>query len=364
MIKESQEFILIVDDMPNNIQIIGSMLSKEGYNFTAANNGEHALAIIEKKLPDLILLDIMMPDMDGYEMCKILKSNPKTSEIPIIFLTAKAEPEDIVKGFDVGGADYVTKPFNQKELLARIRTHLEIMKISHDRKELLHILCHDLANSIIPIVSILRNFDDPETLYEMRNDMLRSAENGLNIIDIVRKLRALEDHKIAVKIKPVPLAPVIFNVILLLKKQMEEKQIQMVNEIDDSISVYAEGILLTNSVIMNILTNAIKFSFPGSKVILKTEVKGDSVTLSIKDFGIGMSPQLQKDIFEMKRTTTRPGTNGELGTGFGMPLVKRFMNAFGGSVEIISKDIQTHPNDHGTEVRLKFRGHLDQHRET
>ncbi len=130
---EQNAFILIVDDVPKNLLVLGSILSSKGYHFTPACSGEQALKIIEKRPPDLILLDVMMPDMDGYEVSETLKESSETKEIPIIFLTARVEPEDIVKGFEAGGVDYITKPFNPTELLARIRTHLELRQA---RKEL------------------------------------------------------------------------------------------------------------------------------------------------------------------------------------------------------------------------------------
>lgn len=131
IIEGKNPLILIVDDIAKNLQLLGTILSKENYRIAAANNGEKAIAIANSTLPDLILLDIMLPGINGYETCIRLKENPKTKDIPIIFLTAKNELEDIVKGFKTGAVDYVTKPFNSVELLARTRTHLEL-KISRD----------------------------------------------------------------------------------------------------------------------------------------------------------------------------------------------------------------------------------------
>jgi diguanylate cyclase (GGDEF)-like protein len=129
--KEEQPLVLIVDDVPKNLQVLGTILSKENYRIAAANNGEQAIAIANDALPDLILLDIMMPGLNGYETCTKLKSISKTKEIPVVFLTAKIETEDVTKGFKAGAVDYVTKPFNSFELLARVKTHVEL-KTSRD----------------------------------------------------------------------------------------------------------------------------------------------------------------------------------------------------------------------------------------
>ncbi len=121
-----KSLILTVDDKPQNLQFLGKLLSNNGYEVAIAQNGEQALKFARNDIPDLILLDVMMPEMDGYEVCEGLKAILPTRHIPVIFLTAKTDPQDVVKGFDVGGVDYVTKPFHSAELLARIRTHIEL----------------------------------------------------------------------------------------------------------------------------------------------------------------------------------------------------------------------------------------------
>ncbi|MCP4346886.1 MAG: response regulator [Desulfobacterales bacterium] len=129
--------ILIVDDVPKNLQVLGNILSeKKEYKIAAAVNGQQALGIINSAPPDIILLDVMMPEQDGFEICSKLKESDKTKEIPIIFLTAKTETEDIIKGFELGAADYVTKPFNKTELLVRVHNHLELKKTKDFQKEL------------------------------------------------------------------------------------------------------------------------------------------------------------------------------------------------------------------------------------
>ena len=132
--KQKQPLLLVVDDIAKNIQLIGNILQKENYRVSLANNGRQAIAIATEVRPDLILLDVMMPEMDGFETCSILKSQPETKNIPIIFLTAKVDSEDIIKGFELGAVDYITKPFNAHELKARVKTHTEL-KINKDLLE-------------------------------------------------------------------------------------------------------------------------------------------------------------------------------------------------------------------------------------
>lgn len=121
-----RDLVLAVDDNPQNLQFLGQLLSDNGYEVGLAQSGRQALAFVKRDEPDLILLDIMMPDMDGYEVCQTLKGNIAFRHIPVIFLTAKTDTVAVVKGFEAGGVDYVTKPFNSAELLARIKTHVEL----------------------------------------------------------------------------------------------------------------------------------------------------------------------------------------------------------------------------------------------
>lgn len=146
--------VLIVDDTPENIQLLGSMLKSEGYQLNIAQNGLQAIDMVKKVKPDLILLDVMMPELDGHETCKRLKNSPKTQDIPVIFLTGKVETEDIMKGFELGAVDYLPKPFNQKELLLRVQTHLKL-KLANDKLDKFKIelsshLPQDIQNKFSP----------------------------------------------------------------------------------------------------------------------------------------------------------------------------------------------------------------------
>jgi DNA-binding response OmpR family regulator len=127
--QEENSLILIVDDTPHNLQVAGEILGREGYGIALAQGGVQALEFVERQKPDLILLDIMMPEIDGFKVCQTLKENIETRSIPVIFLTARAQVEDIVRGFELGGADYLVKPFNDRELVARVRSHLELVRL-------------------------------------------------------------------------------------------------------------------------------------------------------------------------------------------------------------------------------------------
>ncbi len=151
MLDTAQPFILIVDDNPQNVQFLGNVLTENSYELAIAMDGKQALDFLQKKVPDLILLDIMMPVMDGYEVCRRVKQMQAIKDIPIIFLSAKTETEDLVKGFEAGAVDFVTKPFSTAELLVRIKTHVELKRARDE----IHLL-----RGIIPICAGCKNIRD------------------------------------------------------------------------------------------------------------------------------------------------------------------------------------------------------------
>ncbi|CAN2044858.1 histidine kinase [Candidatus Magnetomoraceae bacterium gMMP-13] len=363
--KDTENYILIVDDSSENIQVINYFLKRNDYNVAAASDGQQALNMIAERKPELILLDVTMPIMDGFETCKKIKANPETKDIPVIFITAKAEPRDIVKGFKIGAADYVSKPLNFSELFVRINMQLKlkrskdiIMRQNHEQKELLHVLCHDLAtpfNVIKSLTTLLNDCKDAELINELMKDLNRSSEQGIDIINLVRKMRALQEGDF--EITECDLKTALYESKFMLTDKFTEKNITceiFIND-DESLNVYAENTSLVNSIINNLLTNAIKFSFPDSKIIIRVEKENDKVLLSIKDFGIGMPQGLLNDIFDLNKATSRPGTNGEMGTGFGMPLIKKFIDAYSGKIEIKSFDYEESPDNHGTEIKITLR---------
>ena len=146
--------ILIVDDTPENLTVLLQMLTEQGYRVRPALSGEIALKSVQADPPDLILLDILMPEMDGYEVCRVLKSNERTGQIPIIFISALTEVEDIVKAFQAGGVDYITKPFQIEEVLVRVRTHLELQNAIREKEEsqmMLQTILDSIENTIVTV---------------------------------------------------------------------------------------------------------------------------------------------------------------------------------------------------------------------
>lgn len=182
--------ILIVDDTPKNIQVLGTILKIKNYQINVAQNGLQALEVVQKIRPDLILLDVMMPELDGFETCKRLKASEDTRDIPVIFLTAKVEQEDIINGFKLGAVDYVTKPFNQTELLARVDTHIQLQKAREELQNQNEILEQKVRERTQEIRETQK-----ETLVRLTNaSELRDTDTGMHIrrIQGYSELLALE----------------------------------------------------------------------------------------------------------------------------------------------------------------------------
>ncbi|MGF1453166.1 MAG: hybrid sensor histidine kinase/response regulator [Opitutales bacterium] len=358
---DSKPIILVIDDTPINLDVVIEALG-EDYDLSVAASGEEGLAMVHKRLPELILLDIMMPGLDGKEVCRQLKADPATASIPVIFLTARTAETDIVEGFQLGAVDYITKPFRVAELTARVSSHLEIARNRRiiDRQnaeylELLHVLCHDLANPLSNAEAALELArTEPEEDY--RQEYLELLDQSLchssALIRVIRTMRAASDKPLAISC--VHLSEAVRSSLSTLQHLLVNKQILVETDVGDHLWVRAEPTTIVNSVLNNLLTNAIKFSYSRSTIRLQARRADDeTVKLAITDEGVGIPQEILEQLFEIKAATHRSGTAGESGTGFGMPLVQKFMQLYGGGIVVDSLSEQHGPN-HGTTILLTF----------
>lgn len=182
MNKVENPLILIVDDVPENIQVLGSILREKDYEIAVATSGRQALDVVATRLPDLILLDVMMPEMDGFQVCKELKASAETGNLPVIFLTARTETEYIVKGFELGAVDYVTKPFNKAELLARVNTNLELKKAQKD------LITLEQKNAILAMaVTTSHEINQPLTTLQGNFELFFNTLDKINLTEKQQK---------------------------------------------------------------------------------------------------------------------------------------------------------------------------------
>jgi len=221
-------------------------------------------------------------------------------------------------------------------------------------RQLVHILCHDLRNPLAGIQTALDlTVEDPAILPEVQPLMQTAIANGLAVIDIVRKLRALEEKKLNLELELHPLKPLIDESLLLLSNRIAAKNLQIHLAVEEQLEVMVEKTTFVNSVLNNILTNAIKFSHPHAAITVSAHRENDRIALSIKDTGIGIPAELLQNLLNMNKSSSREGTAGEIGTGFGIPLVNRLIQAYGGSMRVTSQtESPSDPSRHGTEVVL------------
>ncbi len=346
--KQKKPIILIVDDVPRNIQLLGTLLSKFDCELAVAMNGEQALKTVSRVKPDLILLDIMMPEMDGHEVCRRLKQQEETWNIPVIFLSAKSETEDIIKGFELGAVDYITKPFIGSELLARVKTHLSLKQVKEDLEEevatknkFFSIISHDLRGSfgiILSFVQLLQeNRDDlsVEETNEMLDDIGNTTRNTLDLLENLLQWARSQTGGIHFKPQELHLNNVVPEILKATRDIASKKDIRLsVNT--DSETVFADKNMLL-LIIRNLISNAMKFTPAGGQVTLESKTAEDKVKISVVDSGIGIEPEKIEQLFKIDNKVTTPGTENEEGNGLGLILCHEFVKQNHGEIGIESE---------------------------
>ena len=347
--------ILVVDDISKNLQVVGTMLRNEGYHVMPATSGVQALERAHAQPPDLILLDLMMPGMDGLEVCSRLKAEPLTRQIPIIFLTASNEMEHLMKGFEAGAVDYITKPFNAPELLARVRTHLELKQarerlreMNEEKNEFMGIAAHDLRNPLGAITgyaeiileeaaslqpSPAEQFDRArkemtECASRINATSRRMAEMVQNLLDANR----IERGEMQLNLAPTDLGPALNSVVETQRPHATAKQQTIHLEVPATPAMALVDPGVTVQVLENLVSNAVKYSPPGKNIHVRLKQSPESVRCEVQDEGPGLSAEDQKKLFgKFARLSAKP-TGGEHSTGLGLSIVKKMVEAMNGKV--------------------------------
>jgi CheY-like chemotaxis protein/two-component sensor histidine kinase len=341
--------ILLVDDVPANLQLLGEILMNEGYNVRQVSSGKQAIQVSEKEIPDLILLDIMMPEMDGYETFQKLKLIPSLNEIPVIFISALNDTDNIVKALNAGGVDYINKPFQTKEVLARVHTHLKLHQQSRELQELFvtkdkffSIIAHDLRGPLGSFMGLTQMLADKNQLLpqevreELTNELSDHARNTFNLLENLLQWSQMERGLTDFNPEILDLKTVVSECIKTSADTAQAKQIRIITDIQGNPEVFADTNMF-QTVIRNLVSNAVKFTPEGGNVTISSVSSTNStILLSVKDTGIGMDAAMQKNIFRIDVDTKRPGTNGELSTGLGLLLCKEFVEKQGGELWVES----------------------------
>ena len=364
--------ILIVDDVPENLQVLASYLASAGYGVLSASSGPKALNFAQARMPDLILLDVSMPEMDGFEVCRCLKNMPELSNIPVIFITARTDTGDVVRGFEVGGIDYVTKPFNPTELLARVHTHLELknardalLKYNHEltrqgdelrrlddeKNRLLSIVSHDMRTGFGNVINVCESLllpdkDMPRTeIEETLRLVAQEAEHMILLGENLLNADAIGHG--ALRLHPQPLDP-LESATFAADKHRRSAKLKNVDitvrtaPTDTPVPRVRADRTAFLQVLDNLVSNAVKYSPEGGKVSLEIAPAPDVTRLriSVMDTGPGLNQKDKEKLFsEFSPLSTRP-TGKENSIGLGLWIVKRMTEAMGGEVGY-------EPNPHG-----------------
>lgn len=334
--------ILVIDDEPKNIQVVGSLLLREGYEIITARGGEEGLAKAREVMPDLILLDVMMPGISGVEVACRLQDDPDWPAVPIIFLSAATDKTFIIEALSAGGVDYVTKPFHGPELLRRIELHLGLRRTSRrleeeiaEKNRLIEVLAHDLKNPLGSVRFTARLLEEQQAgpkVDRLAGMILEASDRAIEIVESLLEIRWVENAKATLKPEPLDLAELLTEVSKSFFTRADEKGIDLRTAPSaGTVVVTADrGCLLR--VLENLLSNALKFSPSGTTVTLAARRDAEGGMASIEDEGPGIPDSEIPRLFQRyARLSSRP-TGGESSTGLGLSIVKELTEAMGGSV--------------------------------
>ena len=351
-INPSEYKILIVDDVMSNVLLLKVLLTNEKFQIATASNGRQALDQVTKEKPDLVLLDVMMPDMSGFEVSQQLKANPETAEIPIIFLTALNSTADIVKGFQVGGNDFISKPFNKEELIIRVTHQIsliaakriivaqteELRKTIIGRDKLYSVIAHDLRSPMGSIKMVLNmlilnlpsDTIGPE-MYELLTMANQTTEDVFSLLDNLLKWTKSQIGKLKVVYQDIDMVEVTEEVIEIFSMVAELKKISIRLETPSKLDVHAD-IDMIKTVIRNLLSNAIKFSNEATEILVTVQEQEGMAVVSVKDSGCGIDEENQKKLLHTDTHFSTFGTNNEEGSGLGLLLCQDFVIKNGGKL--------------------------------
>ena len=354
--------ILVVDDNPTNLQVLLESLKRTGFKILVARTGESAIQQAEYGKPDLILLDVMMPGIDGFETCRRFKTLEAFKDIPIIFMTALTDTTDKLKGFQAGGVDYVTKPLQHEEVLARVVTHLTIRRLQQELRQqhallqeqhaqlqalnaskdkFFSIISHDLRSPLSAVLVGLRLLTDTESRLtdneknELIRDSHRTVEQLYNLLDNLLVWSRLQRGLMEYAPQPLDLRPLFERNATLFAANAEQKQIAIRQTVAEPVIAFADSHMI-DAIIRNLISNALKFTEARGAITLSACQNDQNVEITVADTGIGMDAEAVAKLFRLDVRYNQLGTAGEKGTGLGLNVCKEFAEKNGGSIAVES----------------------------
>lgn len=357
-INPSEYKILIVDDTVTNVLLLQVILKNAKYNTISAASGQEALDKVESESPDLILLDIMMPGMNGFEVAQILKSSDIHKEIPIIFLTALNTSQDIVKGFKTGANDYISKPFNKEELLIRVnhqislvaakraidRQNEELRNTIMNRDRLYSVIAHDLRSPMGSIKMIfnmlmlnLTKESIGQEMYELLSMANKTAEETFSLLDNLLKWTKCQTGRQKTVFQTTDLVELIEDGLAVFSSMSQVKNISIRFDPPGKIEVNTD-MDMVKTILRNLLSNAIKYSQDNSEITVSIDNGEDSAIVNVTDHGCGIKAEDQDKLLKSDTHFTTYGTKNEEGSGLGLLLCKDFAQKIGGDLWFVSEE--------------------------
>jgi len=343
--------ILVVDDSAMARRQIQFFLKKDGYEVYEAKSGEEALWLVDEVDPELILMDVSMDGMDGLETCRRMKENPDNSTLPVIFLSAKGEREEIVSGFKSGAIDYIVKPFHPAESLTRIRTHLRVKKLAELREKnilelkhlnktkdrVLRIASHDLRNPVAAIAGLAEFLkDDCDNLSEGQKEIVDCIEEaGKSVVILLNELldiSAIDSGHVELNKEDLRLCELVRNLVPLFRGEAERKNLLLSFDCRQEMPSTSVDRQQIRRVIDNLLSNALKFTPSGGKISVSVHPHQQGVCLQVDDTGPGIPEEEADRLFIEFGTTSNVPTGGEKSTGLGLSICQRIVNAHNGTI--------------------------------
>lgn len=361
-IDNSEYKILVVDDVPSNITLLTILLKHEKFSVISANGGLDALRKVESEKPDLILLDIMMPDLDGYEVvAKIREMDFPMNDTPVIFLSALNASSEIVKGFKYGGNDFISKPFSKEELMIRVNHQISLIaakktilrqteslkKTMKSRDRMYSVIAHDLRSPLGSIKMMLNilfvSLDEGKIgkdMYEMLSLSNQTTEETFNLLDNLLKWTKSQINKLNVVYQDLNLYEELKGIVSFSDNIAQPKGISVVMGNEKECGAFGDKDMIA-TITRNLLSNAIKFSYKGGVITVnyedgKDENEGFAV-VSVADQGCGMDESAQSSLLQDGSTFTTYGTANEEGSGLGLILCRDFATKMGGKLWLKSK---------------------------
>lgn len=354
MQERSSHTVLVVDDNPVNPKLLTSILHGANYQVLTAGNAEEALQLIETQVPDIILLDVMMPGIDGFSLCRKLKRDDKYADIPLIFITSLSQQEDIVEGFNAGGNDYIVKPFNRQELLARVRNHLHLYDMLQENKRLIALsedasrskteflasMSHEIRTPLNSIIGMAEVLNDTKLTEEQR-DFVRifrtAGESLLAIINDILDLSKIEAGQAESETIDFHLPSLLSSVASILSVRATERNVNIsINCHPDVPSGLRGDPTRLRQILINLVGNGVKFTENGNVDIFVKKESETQLLFSVKDNGIGIPVEKQQLIFESFTQADSMTTRKYGGTGLGLTICQKLTQILGGEIGLKS----------------------------